>query len=104
MGVNMTKKTAIIRVKKAKVESKEVTIFQGDDMRLVNSLLEEKLAENVFSVYRHSQRPNTLKRQHNDLVSFSQYLERAGLRRSVEDLENNPKSWEGIGKGMRSGQ
>jgi integrase len=99
----MTKKASTMGVQIIKQSKPDATIYTGDDMRLLNTRLEEKIAENKFTVYRNAKSENTLKRQHIDLASFSDYLSQAGLHRSIDELENNPRSWQGIGRGLIEG-
>jgi site-specific recombinase XerD len=54
----------------------------------------------AFSKYHEKIDKNTLKRQRHDLALFCQYIKAHGVFINVEDLMNNPISWNGITYGL----
>lgn len=60
-------------------------------------------ARNVFSDYQKGKAPNTLRRQKDGLTLFSAYLKEAGVHVDVDDLINDPQTWENMTQGLVKG-
>lgn len=73
-------------------------------------LANEISAQNVFQAYHEKLRPNTVRRQENDLACFSAYLEKVseelhqpGIKRSAQALFDDPQAWKGVTYGLLQG-
>lgn len=58
---------------------------------------------NVFADYRQLKATNTLLRQDDDLVAFSDYLAKVKVQRTAEQLATRPDAWQGVTWGLVKG-
>ena len=58
---------------------------------------------NVWEIYHAEITENTRKRQMNDLASYCTYLEAMNIKRTADELFNDPFAWAGTTYGLLAG-
>jgi integrase len=74
-----------------------------DALARAGQIANQMSAADAFSSYHQQITANTKRRQHNDLESFSAYLQDAGISRSADDLYHDAQAWRGMQHGIVRG-
>lgn len=80
-----------------------LTPITQSSLAIAGQVANEYAAQNAFSNYQGRIAANTLRRQKNDLDSFSAYLKEAGVDTDAQDFLTNPEAWQDITHGLVDG-
>jgi integrase len=75
----------------------------NNDLAIAGEAANRASQQSAFQDYQSKITANTKRRQKNDLEAFSQYLSKAGINRSVEDMMHDPLAWKGMTYGLLRG-